>query len=164
MDELEVGFCYDCHESCETCYGPTDIECIDCAVGYQKSIDNYCYKECDESCETCNGPLEQHCLTCREGSYLIRMRNPDLQFCVPSDELENLIVGIDIEFNNNNCSDKINNCFTEEQCIQDVFEFHQKNIISSDLLDNHTPEYVEQNYGTTTSEFWNCFGEYFHMI
>jgi len=165
VGELELGFCEVCHESCETCSGSNNTDCIDCAEGYKKSYDeNYCYKECDESCETCNGPLEQNCLTCREDSNLIRMRNQDLQFCVTSDELENLIIGIDTELNNNQCSDKINNCFTEEQCIQDVFEFHQKNIISANLLNNHTPEYVEQNYGTTTSEFWNCFGEYFDMV
>lgn len=38
--------CVGCHPACETCFGPENDQCFDCAVGYLQIDNTTCDTEC----------------------------------------------------------------------------------------------------------------------
>ncbi|XP_070543437.1 proprotein convertase subtilisin/kexin type 5-like [Ptychodera flava] len=85
-DEYDV--CQRCHESCLSCFGPSDDDCLDCQPyyilqdrkclrgescgdGYYRDTEVYpaeC-RSCHESCKSCSGPGEDECLDCGENLH-----------------------------------------------------------------------------------------------
>ncbi|XP_006812277.1 proprotein convertase subtilisin/kexin type 5-like, partial [Saccoglossus kowalevskii] len=82
MYQTEENTCRSCHESCDSCTGSFETDCLSCAIGYlhQDGLcinSNVCedgyYKaweaeclSCHSTCETCNGPSEEDCLSCKQ--------------------------------------------------------------------------------------------------
>lgn len=84
--------CFDCHESCAECHGPSDYNCLECPSETQAetcgscwSTSYYCYEctedshclgsevcsgntclLCDSSCATCSGPNSTECTSCEK--------------------------------------------------------------------------------------------------
>ncbi|XP_077988684.1 proprotein convertase subtilisin/kexin type 5-like isoform X2 [Glandiceps talaboti] len=80
--------CQQCDESCYSCTGPSDEECLDCQQGYilqerkclrgdscgesyyrNTYVDPPECAECHETCKTCIGPGEDDCLECAESLH-----------------------------------------------------------------------------------------------
>ncbi len=92
----------ECHETCLTCYGPYDDNCISCdEITYffkEDNNNNICYsnlsidinyyldskdkkfKKCDENCLSCYGPSNTNCLSCKENYYFKEDRDNDQCF------------------------------------------------------------------------------------
>ncbi|OHS96483.1 hypothetical protein TRFO_37341 [Tritrichomonas foetus] len=64
--------CQPCDVSCKQCTGPSNLECTECADGYQKvDVENgvFVCRACnDPNCQTCSDPTI--CTTCFDGFYL----------------------------------------------------------------------------------------------
>jgi len=78
------GQCFDCDQTCKTCSGVADTNCIVCADGlvFDNSkcvefcdVDNGFYKSngqclpCDQSCLTCDGDSNTNCVTCVDADF-----------------------------------------------------------------------------------------------
>ena len=71
-----------CHESCKSCNGENENDCISCDIGYYK--ENNACKKCHESCLTCekNGSDENpNCQSCQENKYLTDDNLKCVDFC-----------------------------------------------------------------------------------
>ena len=55
-----------CHDSCQTCSGPTNNECLTCRPWNSmiNSPPDQCQYSCHSECLTCSGPNRNQCLTC----------------------------------------------------------------------------------------------------
>ena len=85
VTDNSTNVCLDtaCHESCLSCFGTKDSQCISCSEGmllYEGSCTDKCpngtYQSmtscypCHETCADCLGPDSDHCLSCPTETYL----------------------------------------------------------------------------------------------
>lgn len=77
--------CEPCHETCDTCDGPEEEDCLTCVGNLAETPEGACVcsstdpyqffdgtdcANCHESCKKCNGPEANDCLSCGPNSVL----------------------------------------------------------------------------------------------
>ena len=140
----ETNICKECHESCLTCSGAFDNNCLTCNTAdplkgkflpsqsmclalcpsYTYEENNSC-KKCNDSCSTCFGQEKNNCLTCNSSSPVYGKFNFKDNTCIstcPSGTYEEY----------NICKSCLNNCLTCNSngscsvCERDFFLFEEK--------------------------------------
>ena len=59
----EFSNCPPCNETCQTCNGPFDINCLSCFDGFYLDEDGHCVP-CEPTCLTCGGEGASNCTSC----------------------------------------------------------------------------------------------------
>lgn len=78
--------CKPCHSSCQTCFGPLDVECdqckpggvyaikkclyFDCPDGQFRNLQNNLCEDCPLNCRTCTSAALGSCLSCLTSKWL----------------------------------------------------------------------------------------------
>eukprot|EP00049_Salpingoeca_infusionum_P010594 m.183039 g.183039 ORF g.183039 m.183039 type:complete len:1476 (+) comp14685_c0_seq1:185-4612(+) len=87
------GVCVECHESCESCFGTEQTQCLSCfpasggtpatfldrqtfecvleCKGAYPAIDDLTCEPCDSLCTACTGPSVHECTECVDGAFLL---------------------------------------------------------------------------------------------
>jgi hypothetical protein len=58
------GNCHQCADSCRTCSGPLETQCLTCYEHGKLDISSGKCNECHETCLECSGYFEDNCLSC----------------------------------------------------------------------------------------------------
>lgn len=62
--------CSPCDDSCSTCTGPTNADCLACNKGYYLSSTSNACLPCSEGCATCTSSSSEACTSCFQGFYM----------------------------------------------------------------------------------------------
>lgn len=78
------GVCQRCQEDCQSCFGPSEYQCLSCYANFNLDDGKCVYscltgkfadkagfcQYCDPSCQECYGPTADNCFSCKENYYL----------------------------------------------------------------------------------------------